>query len=79
MPQLMKQPIQSYCLDEENHWVARLSCGHNQHVRHNPPWSNRQWVTEEKSRAQMIGFELDCKKCDQNAPRDWYQEQQNIG
>ncbi|XOJ55260.1 DUF3565 domain-containing protein [Candidatus Pseudothioglobus sp. Uisw_016] len=28
-------------LDEDNHWVADLSCGHTQHVRHNPPWQQQ--------------------------------------
>ncbi|MCV6623091.1 MAG: DUF3565 domain-containing protein, partial [Cellvibrionaceae bacterium] len=37
----MKQPIVGYHQDEENHWVARLACGHFQHVRHDPPWTNR--------------------------------------
>ena len=29
---------------EERHWVAELECGHNQHVRHDPPWESRPWV-----------------------------------
>lgn len=69
---IMQQPIQDYCLDDEQHWVARLACGHNQHVRHQPPWVNRQWVTTASGREQMKGTLLNCKKCDLNAPRDWY-------
>ncbi|MFL1454161.1 DUF3565 domain-containing protein [Marinobacter sp. GN3S48] len=66
----MKQPITGYHKDEENHWVAQLACGHNQHVRHEPPWVNRPWVVSEEGRASMVGFELDCKKCDEGAPAD---------
>ncbi len=40
----MEQPIVGYHKDRENHWVAKLFCGHNQHVRHDPPWSNREWT-----------------------------------
>lgn len=37
----MQQAIIGFHLDEEDHWVADLVCGHAQHVRHNPPWQNR--------------------------------------
>jgi hypothetical protein len=67
----MKQPITGYHKDEEDDWVAQLACGHNQHVRHTPPWVNRPWVTTEEGRASMLGFELDCPKCDEGAPSDW--------
>ena len=67
----MKQPIVAYHQDDKGDWVARLSCGHNQHVRHNPPWQNRPWVISESGRKQHLGDSLDCKKCDNGAPRDW--------
>lgn len=66
----MKQPITGYHKDEENHWVARLACGHNQHVRHQPPWVNRPWVVSAEGRRAMLGFELNCVKCDESAPQD---------
>ena len=66
----MKQPITGYHKDDENHWVAQLACGHNQHVRHDPPWVNRPWVTAVEGRRSMLGSELDCKKCDDGAPTD---------
>ncbi|SHG26911.1 Protein of unknown function [Microbulbifer donghaiensis] len=66
----MQQPITGYHRDEEEHWVAELACGHNQHVRHDPPWQNRPWVVSESGRAEMLGYFLNCKKCDQGAPRD---------
>ena len=46
--------------DDEGHWVAELACGHGQHVRHDPPWQSREWVTTESGRASFIGFELNC-------------------
>jgi hypothetical protein len=67
----MQRKIVGYHLDEEQHWVAELECGHNQHVRHNPPWTNRPWVITPEGRNQMLGRILECRKCDQNAPRDW--------
>ena len=49
--------------DEENHWVADLECGHTRHVRHDPPWEERQWVTTEEGRARFLGHKLNCVKC----------------
>lgn len=60
----MKQAISGYHKDVEDHWVAELSCGHFQHVRHDPPWMNRLWVISPEGRDSMLGFELECKKCD---------------
>lgn len=60
----MKQPITGFQLDDEGHWVARLACGHRQHVRHQPPFTHRPWVTTEAGRAEKIGVELDCPRCD---------------
>jgi hypothetical protein len=60
----MKQKIVDYHLDDEQHWVAQLACGHFQHVRHDPPWVNRPWVITPQGRDSMLGFELECKKCE---------------
>jgi hypothetical protein len=49
--------------DSEGHWVADLECRHTRHVRHNPPWENREWVTTPEGRAAWIGRELPCSKC----------------
>lgn len=67
----MKQAIVGFHQDEEGDWVARLVCGHNQHVRHNPPWQNRPWVINSHSRAQHLGDILECVKCDRREPPDW--------
>lgn len=64
----MLQPITGYHLDEENHWVAELACGHNQHVRHQPPFINRPWVTTVEGRNSMLGHELNCVRCDRGEP-----------
>ena len=59
----MLQGIVGYHLDEENHWVAELACGHSQHVRHDPPWQNRPWVISKEGRQKMLGHQLNCNKC----------------
>jgi len=66
----MKQSITGYHLDEANDWVAELSCRHFQHVRHNPPWNNREWVVTEAGRSSKLGASLNCVKCDRSEPRD---------
>ena len=66
----MKHPIVGYHRDEENHWVAELDCGHNQHLRHNPPFVNRPWVVSEQGRNSMLGHGLNCVKCDRREPVD---------
>ena len=59
----MKQPIVGYHLDDEGDWVAELACGHGQHVRHDPPWQVRPWVSTEEGRAKFIGTTVPCAKC----------------
>jgi len=66
----MKHSIVGYHKDEENQWVAELACGHNQHVRNNPPLVSRPWVESEIGRESMLGYKLDCKKCDSDLPVD---------
>ncbi len=64
----MKQAIVNFDQDDEAHWRAELSCGHHQHVRHDPPLRSRPWVLTVDGRSQMIGAELDCKKCEEETP-----------
>lgn len=66
----MKQTIIDYHQDDASHWVAELACGHFQHVRHDPPWLSRPWVISQEGRRSMLGYKLDCKKCDEGAPKD---------
>ncbi|MEO1367320.1 MAG: DUF3565 domain-containing protein, partial [Acidobacteriota bacterium] len=62
------RPIVGYHRDADGHWVARLACGHFQHVRHDPPWTLRPWVTTPGGRASRYGVELGCRKCARGAP-----------
>ena len=61
----MLQKTIGFHLDEHNDWVADLECGHTQHVRHEPPWQNREWVVTLAGREDKLGEELFCKKCAQ--------------
>ncbi len=63
----MKQRITGFDKDDEDHWRAILECGHKQHVRHDPPLTSRRWVLSKEGRDSRLGFELDCKRCDEEA------------
>lgn len=56
--------IQSFFEDEEGHFVAQLSCGHTQHMRHRPPLESRPWVLSAEEREKKLGAPLDCSFCD---------------
>ena len=60
----MRRAIVGFHVDELGDWVADLDCGHGQHVRHRPPFTNRPWVVSAAGRAEMLGTELDCVRCD---------------
>ena len=60
----LHQPIVGFHLDEYGDWVAALLCGHGQHVRNQPPMTNRPWVLTAVGRTQHLGETLNCKKCD---------------
>jgi hypothetical protein len=55
--------IVGYHQDEAKNWVAELSCGHRQHVRHRPPFVERPWVLTEAGRAAKIGHAIVCAEC----------------
>ncbi|HVW84309.1 MAG TPA: DUF3565 domain-containing protein [Bryobacteraceae bacterium] len=59
----MKRRIIGFHQDDQGHWVADLECGHTQHVRHDPPWTVRTWVTTPEGRAGFLGHELECVDC----------------
>jgi Protein of unknown function (DUF3565) len=60
----MQRKIIGFHQDDQHDWVADLECGHTQHVRHDPPWTNRPWVLSPEGRRSRIGYPLDCKRCD---------------
>lgn len=64
------QPIVAYHLDEEQHCVAELEYGHNQHVRHDPPMVERPWVLTTEGRDSFLGYQLPCLKCARGEPKD---------
>jgi hypothetical protein len=66
----MNHRVTGFHQDEQHHWVAELACGHNQHVRHDPPFQTRPWVLTDEGRRSRLGIELECKKCDEGAPPD---------
>ena len=66
----MKQKITGFHKDELDDWVAELECRHTQHVRNNPPWTNRPWVETEAGRASRLGQMLECLKCDREERPD---------
>ncbi|MBV8832961.1 MAG: DUF3565 domain-containing protein, partial [Acidobacteriaceae bacterium] len=43
-------------------------CGHTRHVRHDPPWTIREWVLTPEGRAGFLGRNLTCTKCDSPEP-----------
>ena len=62
---IVKQAITGFHQDDHGHWVAELACGHNQHVRHDPPWQVRPWVLTEEGRRTRLGEILNCVLCDE--------------
>jgi hypothetical protein len=58
-----ERAIVGFAQDDEGAWVARLACGHGQHVRHEPPWQVRAWVTTPEGRASRLGTTLRCMRC----------------
>ena len=62
----MERAITGFRQDEEGHWVALLECGHAQHVRHDPPMTERPWVLTETGRESRLGQHLRCKLCEED-------------
>lgn len=60
----MQRPIIEFGIDDEGDPFARLDCGHRQHVRHNPPFTNRPWVMTDDGRRSKLGALLECVRCD---------------
>jgi hypothetical protein len=60
----MQREIAGFHRDDHGDWVAELECGHNQHMRHAPPWTSRPWVMTPAGRARHLGQTLRCKQCE---------------
>ena len=60
----MIRTIDGFHQDDEGDWVAELSCLHDQHVRHAPPFHERAWVTSPAGRAERVGAPIECPLCD---------------
>ena len=65
----MERRMTGFHQDEEGHWVAELECGHNQHVRHDPPWESRPWVVTPEGRRSRLGVRLNYGKCEGSLER----------
>ncbi|WP_332767855.1 DUF3565 domain-containing protein [Pseudomonas koreensis] len=62
--------ITGFHQDDEGHWVAELSCGHTQHLRHQPPWQSRAWVLDPAQRIEKTGQPFACGWCAQGSVSD---------
>jgi len=60
----MIRTIDGFHQDDVGDWVAELSCLHNQHVRHRPPFEERPWVLSAAGRSKHVGAQLECPLCD---------------
>jgi tellurite methyltransferase len=62
----VRRSIVRFEQDANGDWVAELSCGHRQHIRHRPPFEVRPWVLAADSRDAKIGTGRDCPLCDES-------------
>ncbi|MCG8393079.1 MAG: DUF3565 domain-containing protein [Pseudomonadales bacterium] len=60
--------VTGFMQDEQDDWVMLLSCGHRQHVRHQPPFINRPWVTTQSGRERHLGMVVTCNQCQRGMP-----------
>ena len=60
----VERSITGYHQGDAGDWVAELACGHNQHVRHRPPFQLRAWVLDPDGRLGRLGTPLNCPLCD---------------
>ncbi len=60
----VERVITAFHQDVAGDWIAELSCGHNQHVRHRPPFQLHPWVVDHAGRSTKLGSPLDCPLCD---------------
>jgi len=63
----VERAITGFVQDDEGHWVALLECGHRQHLRHDPPLTERPLVLTSEGRQSLVGQALWCKVCIEEA------------
>jgi hypothetical protein len=73
-PAAAQRAIIAFRQDDEGHWVADLECGHSQHMRHDPPWQNREWVLTGEGRARFIGVRIACRQCSRTSNHEGREE-----
>lgn len=66
----MLREIVNFHLDGDGDWVAEMSCFHNRHIRHDPPFKEAAWVLNAAGRDARIGSESECLLCDRAALPD---------
>lgn len=45
--------------------VSTLDCGHDRHVRHQPPLSSHAWVLDDAACDARVGASIECLRCGQ--------------
>lgn len=60
---LIDRRITGFHQDDADDWVAELECGHQQHVRHDPPWQVHEWVVTPEGRRERLGTLMRCGTC----------------
>ena len=60
----MIRVIDGFHVGDDGDWVAEMSCLHNQHIRHRPPFQNRPWINNDAERSGHVGSSIECPLCD---------------
>jgi tellurite resistance-related uncharacterized protein len=60
----VERTITGFRLDALGEWIAELDCGHDQHIRHRPPFEIRPWIRSAKERLARLESKRDCPLCD---------------
>ncbi|MEL6821541.1 MAG: DUF3565 domain-containing protein [Calditrichota bacterium] len=60
----MQCKILRFHKDEKGDWIVDLDCGHSRHMRHDPPWSNMDWIHSSEARWDRMQKPIECTECD---------------
>jgi hypothetical protein len=63
----MQREIVGFHEDEHGDWIAELACGHQRHVRHQPPFELLPWAVDAEGRRERVGTLLECGLCEQKS------------